>query len=153
MRSGGGIATFEALHQPRQNGNDQPDPENIQHHRDENKSQGWFSRCHRQCGEPVEPNGGAIGKRAVSILQAEAESLRTAEGFTLLSASGATGYTATRDTCQIKGKQMKPIRILITAAITLLFNSITFASGPHGTQAGWAIDDSGNVLITDAVAD
>ena len=27
------------------------------------------------------------------------------------------------------------------------------ASGPHGTQAGWPIDDSANILITDAVAD
>jgi len=27
------------------------------------------------------------------------------------------------------------------------------ASGPHGTQAGWPIDNSGNILITDAVAD
>src|SRR2546422_3186065 len=36
---------------------------------------------------------------------------------------------------------------LASAAISL------YASGPHGTQAGWAIDDSGNVLITDAVAD
>src|SRR5439155_22454429 len=58
-----------------------------------------------------------------------------------------------RDTCHKKGKLMKPIRILITAAIALLLNPIAFASGPHGTQAGWAIDDSGNVLITDAVAD
>ena len=29
----------------------------------------------------------------------------------------------------------------------------TQAAGPHGTQPGWAIDDSGNILITDAVAD
>src|SRR5256885_7087114 len=27
------------------------------------------------------------------------------------------------------------------------------AAGPHGTQPGWAIDDAGNILITDAVAD
>src|SRR5687768_619822 len=27
------------------------------------------------------------------------------------------------------------------------------AAGPHGTQPGWPIDDSGNILITDAMAD
>ncbi|HEY6228634.1 MAG TPA: hypothetical protein VI282_16065, partial [Verrucomicrobiae bacterium] len=36
---------------------------------------------------------------------------------------------------------------------TVLSASLSRAVGPHGTQVGWAIDDSGNVLITDAVAD
>jgi hypothetical protein len=36
---------------------------------------------------------------------------------------------------------------------TVLSTSLSRAVGPHGTQVGWAIDDSGNVLITDAVAD
>src|SRR5688500_13351109 len=38
----------------------------------------------------------------------------------------------------------------------LLLVILTFtarAAGPHGTQPGWAIDDSGNILITDAIAD
>src|SRR5919204_4247023 len=41
----------------------------------------------------------------------------------------------------------------IFAAILLISRFTLHASGPHGTQPGWAIDDSGNVLITDAVAD
>ncbi|HEY0457097.1 MAG TPA: hypothetical protein VGE41_12030, partial [Verrucomicrobiae bacterium] len=35
----------------------------------------------------------------------------------------------------------------------MLLAGTAFAGGPHGTQPGWAIDDSGNILITDAVAD
>jgi len=43
--------------------------------------------------------------------------------------------------------------IIITGA-TLVCTALSLhGSGPHGTQAGWPIDDSGNVLITDAVAD
>src|SRR2546423_12143809 len=42
---------------------------------------------------------------------------------------------------------------IITAAALLCAAISLQAAGPHGTQAGWAIDDSGNILITDAVAD
>jgi hypothetical protein len=35
----------------------------------------------------------------------------------------------------------------------LAMSSSLYAAGPHGTQAGWPIDNSGNILITDAVAD
>lgn len=35
----------------------------------------------------------------------------------------------------------------------VLASTSALASGPHGTQPGWAIDNSGNILITDAVAD
>src|SRR5687768_13907888 len=42
----------------------------------------------------------------------------------------------------------------ISALAILLFISLSlYGAGPHGTQPGWAIDDSGNILITDAVAD
>src|SRR3954462_12834394 len=46
---------------------------------------------------------------------------------------------------------MKTICILVvTLSLTVW---ISRASGPHGTQGGWAINDSGNILLTDAVAD
>ena len=45
---------------------------------------------------------------------------------------------------------MKKIFTLIVLT-SLAF--VVHAAGPHGTQPGWAIDDSGNILITDAVAD
>jgi hypothetical protein len=38
-------------------------------------------------------------------------------------------------------------------SVALTGFNICFASGPQGTQAGQPIDDSGNILITDAVAD
>lgn len=41
----------------------------------------------------------------------------------------------------------------LVAILLFLLSFTTRGAGPHGTQAGWAIDDSGNVLITDAVAD
>ena len=44
---------------------------------------------------------------------------------------------------------MKAFRILISVVV---LSSSLYAAGPHGTQPGWAIDDSGNILITDAVA-
>jgi len=46
---------------------------------------------------------------------------------------------------------MKSTLLVLTFAVLSVVSAL--ASGPHGTQAGWAIDDSGNVLITDAVAD
>src|SRR5947208_1701083 len=48
---------------------------------------------------------------------------------------------------------MKTFLCLTLIGIASLLHFDVHASGPHGTQAGWAIDDSGNVLITDAVAD
>jgi len=42
---------------------------------------------------------------------------------------------------------------LILGVILLTSRFALNASGPHGTQPGWAVDDSGNVLITDAIAD
>lgn len=43
--------------------------------------------------------------------------------------------------------------ICIFATVLTLLVPILRAAGPHGTQTGWAIDDSGNILITDAMAD
>src|SRR5436190_10922106 len=46
------------------------------------------------------------------------------------------------------------LKIGLILGVILLTSSLTLhASGPHRTQPGWAIDDSGNVLITDAIAD
>src|SRR3954451_3417772 len=45
------------------------------------------------------------------------------------------------------------IRIWVIGIVSVISRFTLHASGPHGTQPGWAIDDSGNVLITDAVAD
>src|SRR3954470_21519710 len=45
------------------------------------------------------------------------------------------------------------IRIWVIGIVSVISSFTLHASGPHGTQPGWAIDDSGNVLITDAVAD
>jgi len=42
---------------------------------------------------------------------------------------------------------------LLALACAIALVSPAFAGGPHGTQPGWAIDDSGNILVTDAVAD
>jgi hypothetical protein len=44
---------------------------------------------------------------------------------------------------------------VLAAAVLCLVSGFRLAeaAGPHGIQPGWAIDDSGNVLITDAVAD
>lgn len=45
-------------------------------------------------------------------------------------------------------------RLFFIAAILLFFIvTPSKGAGPDGTQPGWAIDDSGNILITDAVAD
>jgi hypothetical protein len=45
-------------------------------------------------------------------------------------------------------------RVFAVGLLTLLITAhAAFAAGPHGTQAGWPIDNSGNILITDAVAD
>jgi hypothetical protein len=46
-----------------------------------------------------------------------------------------------------------PTSIALPILLLALFCSPTQAAGPHGNQPGWAIDDSGNILITDAVAD
>ena len=43
--------------------------------------------------------------------------------------------------------------LMALSNLILFFASPLLAGGPHGTQAGWPIDDSGNILITDAVAD
>jgi hypothetical protein len=48
---------------------------------------------------------------------------------------------------------MKSLLTILFAGILLFVASPLRASGPHGTQPGWAIDDSGNILITDAMAD
>jgi len=45
---------------------------------------------------------------------------------------------------------MKTICILISFVVLVVSSR---AAGPHGTQPGWVIDDSGNILLTDAVAD
>jgi hypothetical protein len=48
---------------------------------------------------------------------------------------------------------LPPSRLVIGVAAALLLASPARAAGPHGNQFGWPIDDSGNILITDAAAD
>src|SRR5437867_5538727 len=48
---------------------------------------------------------------------------------------------------------MKKSVLMVLSIIASSLALPLLASGPHGTQAGWPIDDSGNILITDAVAD
>lgn len=45
------------------------------------------------------------------------------------------------------------MKMIIATIVLTLIARVAPASGPHGTQPGWPIDDSGNILITDAVAD
>src|SRR5437762_7344835 len=45
----------------------------------------------------------------------------------------------------------KAVLIVLMLSSTLALPLL--ASGPHGTQAGWPIDNSGNILNTDAMAD
>src|SRR3979411_961184 len=53
----------------------------------------------------------------------------------------------------MKGSNMKPNLSSLLVFIAITCNSPSFAAGPQGNQSGWAIDDSGNILLTDAVAD
>src|SRR5437667_10174405 len=47
MGSGSGIPPFKALHQPRQDGNDQPDPKDIEHNSHKNKPKRRFAEAHQ----------------------------------------------------------------------------------------------------------
>src|SRR5207245_8168073 len=55
--------------------------------------------------------------------------------------------------CKRKETTMKKSVLIVLSIIGSALALPLLASGPHGTQAGWPIDDSGNILITDAVAD
>jgi hypothetical protein len=57
-----------------------------------------------------------------------------------------------------------PTRLIASSSIRLLARTLILAAplavpspahgaGPHGIQGGWAIDDAGNILLTDDVAD